>query len=148
MDSTPIGMQGKLGADSAAAASFDRLAESASRLPPAEAAKKFEALFATLLVKEMRKALPDGFFGGEAEGDIYAGWFDEHIGEMVAKNGGLHLAEKVQVGLERKVAAQGGSGLVLPGASGAPADRGTEAGGTPALRRGEASESRTEAGTS
>ena len=106
MDVNSSGIQARLGAEGAASASLERLAQSASKMPPAQAAKKFEALFATLLVKEMRKALPDGFFGGEAEGDIYAGWFDEHIGETIARNGGLHLAETVQAWLEHKSAGQ------------------------------------------
>jgi Rod binding domain-containing protein len=75
---------------------------------PREAAQKFEALFATLLVKEMRKALPDGFFGSEADGDIYAGWLDQHLGQAIAKRGDLHLAPMVERSLEHEIASDGG----------------------------------------
>ncbi len=74
---------------------------------PKEAAAKFEALFATLLVKEMRKALPDGFFGSEADGDIYAGWLDQHLGQAIAKRGDLHLAPMVERSLERELGSNG-----------------------------------------
>lgn len=69
---------------------------------PKVAAKKFEALFATLLVKEMRKALPDGFFGEGSDGDIYSGWLDQHLGEAIAKRGGLHIAPMVEQSLAEK----------------------------------------------
>lgn len=66
------------------------------------AAQKFESLFATLLVKEMRKALPEGFFGSEATGDIYGGWLDQTLGQAIAKRGGLHLAPLVEESLQRE----------------------------------------------
>ena len=38
--------------------------KSSAETSPAEAAKRFEALLGGMLVKEMRKSLPEGFFGG------------------------------------------------------------------------------------
>ncbi len=75
---------------------------------PKEAAAKFEALFATLLVKEMRKALPEGFFGPDASGDIYAGWLDQHLGQAIAARGDLEIAPMVEKSLERRLEADGG----------------------------------------
>lgn len=63
------------------------------------AAAKFEELFAALLVKEMRKSLPEGFFGDSADGDIYGAWFDQHVGSAIAKSGALHLLPIVARGL-------------------------------------------------
>ena len=68
------------------------------------AAKDFEALFATMLVKEMRKALPEGFFGGEAEGDVYGGWFDEQLGRKIAEGGALHLADTLEASFIKRAA--------------------------------------------
>ena len=38
-----------------------------------EAAEAFETYFSTLLVKELRRSLPEGFFSGSGS-DVYAGW--------------------------------------------------------------------------
>ena len=71
---------------------------------PAEAAAQMERLFATLLVKEMRKALPNGFFGKSAGADIFEGWFDQHLGESISKNDALDLASSIRLSIERKEA--------------------------------------------
>ena len=82
----------------------DALARSLGGRPTDRAAREFEALFATLLVKEMRKALPEGFFGSGADGDIYGGWFDEHLGAALARDDGLRLRSVVDQALARKAA--------------------------------------------
>ena len=61
------------------------------------AAREFERLFATLLVKEMRATLPEGFFGGGAGSDVFDGWLDEHLGASLADGRGLGL----RIALER-----------------------------------------------
>jgi Rod binding domain-containing protein len=63
----------------------------------ADAAREFERLFATLLVKEMRATLPEGFFGQGAGSDVFDGWFDEHLGSALSEGRGLGL----RVALER-----------------------------------------------
>ena len=68
-----------------------------------EAAEQFESLLATLLVKELRAALPDGFFGGGAGSDVYEGWLDQHLGAALADGWDLDLAGMVRVGIENKV---------------------------------------------
>ena len=67
-----------------------------------EAAKKFEALFATMLVREMRRSLPDGFFGGGSGAEIYEGWLDEHVGATLARDGALQLAGMIKTQLGRE----------------------------------------------
>lgn len=62
-----------------------------------EAAREFERLFATLLVKEMRSTLPEGFFGKGAGSDVFDGWLDEHLGKSLADGRGLGL----RISLER-----------------------------------------------
>lgn len=66
---------------------------------PAAAAEKLEALFATMLVKEMRRSLPNGFFGEGSGADTYNGWFDEHLGAALARSGALDLAGMVKTSL-------------------------------------------------
>ena len=67
-----------------------------------QAAEKFESLFATLLVKELRRALPDGFFGSGPGTDIYNGWLDQELGRSLAENWQLDLAGMVKTNLDSK----------------------------------------------
>lgn len=94
-------------------AATDRLAARAAELradPGAvDAAQRFEELLATLLVKELRRALPDGLFGQGPGADVFEGWFDEHLGQSLARGGALGLAEIVQEGLVRKTEDREGS---------------------------------------
>ncbi len=69
---------------------------------PEEGAKRFQALLATLLVKEMRRGLADGFFGSGPEGDVYGGWLDQHVGESLAARNALHLESALSESLARK----------------------------------------------
>ncbi len=68
-----------------------------------KAAREFEALFASMMVTEMRKTMPEGFFGDAAGSDVYGQWFDRHMGEALARDDALGLAGmlKAQLGLER-----------------------------------------------
>ncbi|MDZ4772652.1 MAG: rod-binding protein [Planctomycetota bacterium] len=73
---------------------------------PAETAEKFEAMLATMLVKEMRRAVPEGFFGEGAAGDIYSGWLDEHVGQTLAGHDALHVREMIEKSVIQKIEAQ------------------------------------------
>jgi len=69
---------------------------------PAEAGRRMEALFATMLVKELRKTLPnEGFFGSGPGADTFNGMLDEQIGEQLARRGALDIAGQVKVALMR-----------------------------------------------
>ena len=57
-----------------------------------EAAEAFEAMFASLLVKEMRQTLPEGLFGSETS-DVYGALFDQHIGQTIAEGEGLGIRQ-------------------------------------------------------
>lgn len=69
-------------------------------------ARAFEALFATLLVRELRRTLPGGLFGGGPGADSYEGWFDEHVGNVLAESEALGLAGMVRTSLAHKRAAE------------------------------------------
>jgi len=66
------------------------------------AARQFEAMLASMLVKEMRSSLSEGFFGKGAGGDVYGGWLDEHIGATLARRDALHLESTLRESLDRK----------------------------------------------
>jgi len=78
----------------------DALRRELDRKDPAEAAHQMEALFATMLVKELRRALPNGFFGDGTGADTFNGWLDEHIGGTLAESGALDLAGMIRTSLE------------------------------------------------
>ena len=79
-----------------AASALERRASELKRSDAADAGKKLEALFATILVKELRSTLPDeGFFGEGPGADVFNGWMDEFLGEQLAASGGLDLAGRV-----------------------------------------------------
>jgi len=67
--------------------------------PVEETAQLFEALFATMLAREMRRGLSEGFFGGGAGADVYEGWLDEHVGQAIARSGDLGLVGMVKAGM-------------------------------------------------
>ena len=74
--------------------------------PAADAAGKMEEVFATLLVKEMRRSLPEGFFGGGSAGDVYSGWMDEQVGRSLAERDALHMEEMLRASsLQKQTAA-------------------------------------------
>ncbi len=80
-----------------------RMAELAANADNAEVeqvSEEFSALLGTMLVKELRKALPDGFFGKGPGSDIMEGWMDEHIGRTLSDGWDLDIAGMVRVGLE------------------------------------------------
>jgi len=72
-----------------------------------EAGQGVERIFATLLAKELRKALPnEGFFGESAGADVFNGWLDEFLGERLAQDGVLGLGARVQSELEAEEGAR------------------------------------------
>ncbi|MCA9001874.1 MAG: rod-binding protein [Planctomycetes bacterium] len=77
--------------------------ERAQRLGESEnvtkAAVEFEKLMATMLVKEMRSSLKDGFFPSGPGNDTYNAWFDEKIGESLARSNALGLAGQLKTAM-------------------------------------------------
>ena len=76
-------------------------------LNDADVAREFEALFASMLVKEMRQTLPKGLFGDGPGADTYSGWFDQHVGRQLAETGALDLAGILRAGLPQELSAEG-----------------------------------------
>lgn len=102
-------------AQSATSAQADSLAKSAAKLATqaqgkdktaaAGVPRQFSKLLATMLVKEMRQALPEGFFGDGTGSDIFNGWLDEHLGSSLAEHDGLRLEAMIAHSMQIKVEA-------------------------------------------
>lgn len=76
-----------------------------------EAAAAFEALLATVMVKELRRGLSDGFFGSKTGADVFDGWLDEHLGQALAGTGALDVAGFIRVNLENQRLPTGADGV-------------------------------------
>lgn len=86
-------------------ASTTRQAASKATGTAAKVASDFESVFASLMLKEMRKTLqPESLFGDDS-GDVYGGMFDLFLGKQMAESGGFGLARMVREALEREGAA-------------------------------------------
>jgi Rod binding domain-containing protein len=60
-----------------------------------ELAAKFESIFTSLLLKEMRQSVGEGgLFGGDSS-DVFGGLFDLYMGEHVAKSTSLGIGDMV-----------------------------------------------------
>jgi Rod binding domain-containing protein len=72
---------------------------------PEVAAEKFEGLFASVLLSEMKKTLPSGsFFGGGPGADVYDGMLERLFGERIAEQGGFGLARFIKEEAARRAA--------------------------------------------
>ncbi|MBJ02697.1 MAG: hypothetical protein CMK00_07495 [Planctomycetes bacterium] len=68
---------------------------------PSDAAERMESIFAGILVKEMGRTLPQGFFGEGPGSDVFSGWMEKHLGEELGRSGALNIAERIRFDLER-----------------------------------------------
>lgn len=82
---------------------LDEARRATDRGDTAETAKQFETLFATLLVRELRRSMPKGMFGDAPGADVYEGWFDEQLGSALASREALGIAGMVRAALGKQV---------------------------------------------
>jgi flagellar protein FlgJ len=92
--------------DSAVDSRLDGALRAAESGSPSEASRQFETLFAMMLVRELRRSMPQGMFGNSAGSDVYEGWFDEHLGAALADRDALGIGSMVKVALQRTQAAR------------------------------------------
>ena len=80
----------------------------------AEAARKFEMMFAQMLVKSMRETAQigggQGMFGEGPGSDTYADWFDGLMAEQIGGSGGLGLQKVLLREWDREAGAGAGAG--------------------------------------
>ena len=62
--------------------------------PQSQHANSSEGVFISLLLKEMRKTVGEGVFGGDAS-DTIGGLFDLTLGQELGKHGGLGITESL-----------------------------------------------------
>ncbi|MCS7167836.1 MAG: hypothetical protein RMI91_06680 [Gemmatales bacterium] len=63
-----------------------------------EAARSFEAIFLSMLIKQLRTTLHElgeGLFG-EDQADVYGGLFDFYLGQHLAQHSGVGLARLIE----------------------------------------------------
>ena len=73
-----------------------------------KAAKDFESVFSSMMLKEMRQSLDPGtLFGGDTS-DIYGGLFDQFMGQHMADSGGIGMAKMIREALDRATQGTGG----------------------------------------
>ncbi len=60
-----------------------------------QAGKMMESMFLFIMLKEMRKTIPESdLFGGtQTERNVYGTLFDEHLADSIAESGGIGLAK-------------------------------------------------------
>jgi len=111
-DSHPVlpeiatGVPGALAASGPDEARLEAARRAADRGDAAETARQFEKLFAVLLVRELRRCMPEGPFGEGPGADVYEGWFDEHLGGALAERDALGLAGMIKTSIQRAQAAR------------------------------------------
>lgn len=66
-----------------------------------DAGLHFEALLATMMAKELRSGLEEGFFGSGPGADTFSAWLDEHVGRVMAERGAFGIAEIVDREMQR-----------------------------------------------
>lgn len=71
---------------------------------PAEIGKAFEAMFASLLIKQMRQSLEENTLFANDSGDVRGGMFDQFMGEHIAASGRLGIADMIRRQLEQRSA--------------------------------------------
>jgi len=76
-----------------------------------QTAKQFETLFGVMLVRELRRAIPEGIFGKGPGADVYEGWFEEHLGRALGEQDALGIEDIVRTSLLRKQAAAASAGV-------------------------------------
>jgi Rod binding domain-containing protein len=88
----------------AQSAQLERAQAASDRGDPAKAAKMFEEVLATMMVRELRRGVEGGFFGSGAGADVYEGWLDQHVGKALADTGALDLAQSIRLSIRDKQA--------------------------------------------
>ncbi|MEZ5975005.1 MAG: hypothetical protein R3E96_09240 [Planctomycetota bacterium] len=80
--------------------SVEQAKAAGGRSNSAEAAKDFEKLIATMLVKQLRQTLKNGFFPEGPGNDAYNGWFDDAMGTALTESHTLNLAGQLKAQLQ------------------------------------------------
>lgn len=69
-----------------------------------EAGQRFEEILGTMLAREMRRGLDEGFFGSGPGADTFNAWLDDFVGRAMAQRGALGTGALVRNFAEREIA--------------------------------------------
>lgn len=78
-----------------ASARVGELARAARGADAEEAGRRFEAMLGSMLAKELRSGLDEGFFGSGPGSETFESWLDELVGRVMAERGSLGVGELV-----------------------------------------------------
>lgn len=68
--------------------------------PKKDAAGDFEGLMIEMMIKEMRKTIPEGIFSSSSV-DLFSGVFDQELAKSIARSGGLGLSDSINGSITR-----------------------------------------------
>jgi flagellar protein FlgJ len=80
-----------------------------------EAARKFESYLAQVMLREMRKTVPDGGFFSGPSMETFVDMFDEAVAERIAEGGRLGLADQLARSIDPSLSERGAGAIGLPG---------------------------------
>lgn len=86
----------------------DARASEAAQAPAAEAGQKFEAYMIEMMVREMRRTVPEGLFSSSAS-QMFMGMLDQQIAEQIAQSDRLGLGRSALGGDASAAGAAGGA---------------------------------------
>lgn len=66
-------------------------------------AEEFEAVFMSMLIKQMRETLPEGGFFGSESSDSFGGLFDLYMGQHMSKSGDIGIGSMVKKYLNNRL---------------------------------------------
>ncbi len=99
VDATPILSPRLSGPDLASASGMPD-----TRRSPAEIGRSFEAMFASMIVKQLRQTADGESIFPHDKGDVIGGMFDQFLGDHIARAGNLGIAQMIRTQLERRSA--------------------------------------------
>jgi Rod binding domain-containing protein len=88
----------------AQSAGLERAQAASGRGDAQQAARMFEEVLGTMMVRELRRGVEGGFFGSGSGADVYEGWLDQHVGKALADTGALDLAQAIRLSIKDKQA--------------------------------------------
>ena len=99
---------------------LEQFSETAPDRDPKKVAKDFESVFIAMMLKSMRESMSKEMFAGDTS-DTFGGLFDSMMGQELADQGGLGLAEMILAsglkGIEKSNATAGASAEDSSGAN-------------------------------
>ncbi len=85
---------------------------SVRRMETARAAEAFEGYLAQIMVREMRKTIPEGGLMGSHALDVFMDVLDQEISERIADSGGFGMQQALMGAMDPQASVGGGQGML------------------------------------